>query len=125
MAENYTISFEGDHIRAFAEAEKNIDWSRRFWRDVVDACERHDCYDFLGVSNSLTPMPFLDAHEHIQLFRDLGIDSRFRIAWVELNPEAVNIAKYASDALFNRGLPGEVFDTEEEARAWLFGDDVR
>lgn len=122
MAENYTIAFLGDHVRADAEAEKSIEWGREFWSAVVEVCEKQQCFDFLGVSNSLTPMPFLDAHEHIQLFRDLGINSRYRIAWVELNPAALVIARYVGDALFNRGLPGEVFATEIEARSWLFDE---
>ena len=125
MAENYTIAYEGDHIRATTRAEKSIAWARKFWGDTVEACHQHSCYDVLGVSYSLTPMPFLDAYEHIQLFRDLGIDSKYRIAWVELNPQAVEIVRYVGDALFNRGLPGEVFSTEEAARAWLLGGGKR
>ena len=125
MAENYTITFLGDHIRADIEAEKNISWARRFWSDMVAACNKNGCYNILGISYSITPMPFLDAYEHIHLFRELGIDSKYRIAYVELNPQASDIVKYIGDALFNRGLPGEVFTTEEAARAWLFGSENR
>ena len=122
MAENYTITLRSDHVRADIEAEKSIEWATRFWGDIVEACKTHDCYSVLGISRSLTPMPFLDAYDHIQLFRDLGIDSRYRIAYVELNPQAVEIVKYVGDALFNRGLPGRVFATEDEAARWLFED---
>lgn len=125
MAENYTISFQGDHMRADIEAEKSIAWARQFWGDMVEACKENNCYDILGLSYSIKPVSFLDARDHIQLFRDLGIDSTYRIAWVELNPEAVEIVRYISDALFNRGLPGELFPGEEEARAWLLDDGVR
>ena len=125
FTETYTITFEGDHLRAEIEAEKSIAWAQQFWGDIVEACKKHNSYNVLGLSYSMTPMPFLDAYDHIQMFRELGIDSKYRIAYVELNPQAVEIVRYVSDAFFNRGIPARLFDTEDEARAWLFGDEDR
>jgi len=120
MRESTTITFEGDHIRAESRAEKSIEWARIFWSAVVEACKEHDCYSVLGSSESLTVMPVLDGYEHINLFRDLGIDSKYRIAWVELNAAAHDTVKFVDTALFNRGLPGRLFSSEAEAREWLF-----
>lgn len=43
-----------------------------------------------------------------------------RIAIAELNDDARDATLFVETVLFNRGLPGKVFCTEEEARRWLF-----
>ena len=125
MADDFTITFHGDHIRADIRAHKNYQWAERFWTAIRDACEVHQCYDVLGISESLSVMPFPDGFDHIKLFRELGLDKRYRIAYVELNPEAVETVSFVATALFNRGLPGTYFSTEAEAREWLLGKRAR
>ena len=121
MTGTMTITFEDDYIRAESRGEKSIEWSRNLWAAIVEACKTNDCYKVLGISESLTVIPIMDGFDHIELFRDLGINTKYRIAWVELNPDAVKTVKFVDAALFNRLLPGRVFMTEEEARKWLFG----
>jgi hypothetical protein len=121
MTDTMTITFEGDHIRAESRSEKSIEWARELWTAVVEACEANDCYKILGISESLTIMPIMDGFDHVELFRELGINTKYRIAWVELNPEAVKTVRFVDAALFNRMLPGRAFKTEDEARKWLFG----
>ena len=122
MSEFTVIKFEGDYVKAESRTNKTIEWARQFWSEVVETCEANDCYNVLGVSESLTVMPFFDGFEHIDLFRDLGIDAKYRIAWVELNTEALDTVKFVDTALFNRGLPGRLFPSETEARKWLLGE---
>ena len=121
MTGTMKITFEGDHIRAESRSEKSIEWSRTFWSAVVEACLENDCYKVLGISESLTIMPIMDGFDHVELFRELGINTKYRIAWVELNPDALKTVRFVDAALFNRLLPGRLFKTEEEARKWLFG----
>ena len=121
MSETMKITFEGDHIRAESRSEKSIDWARQFWTAVVEACETNDCYKVLGISESLTVMPIMDGFDVVELFRELGINTKYRIAWVESNPDALKTMRFVDAALFNRLLPGRLFMTEEEARKWLFG----
>ena len=115
------ITFEGDHIRAESRSKKSIEWARQFWTAVVEACEANDCYKVLGISESLTVMPIIDGIKHVELFHELGINTKYRIAWVELNPDALKTVRFVDAALFNRLLPGRLFMTEEEAKTWLFG----
>ena len=119
MATNIAFSFEGDHIRATSSGDKSIEWAREFWSAVVEVCVENDCFQVLGISESHTTMPIMDGFDHVELFRELGINTKYRIAWVELNPEAVKTVKFVDAALFNRLLPGRVFATEEEAKKWL------
>ena len=121
MTGTMKITFEGDHIRAESRSEKSIEWSRTFWSAVVEACLEVDCYKVLGISESLTIMPIMDGFDHVELFRELGINTKYRIAWVELNPDALKTVRFVDAALFNRLLPGRLFKTEEEAKKWLFG----
>ena len=122
MTSSIAITFEGDHIRAESRGDKSIAWAREFWSDVVDACNEHDCYKVLGISESLVVMPIMDGFDHVELFRELGINTKYRIAWVELNPAAIKTVRFVDAALFNRMLPGRLFKNEEEARKWLFSD---
>jgi hypothetical protein len=121
MTGTMKITFEGDHIRAESRSAKSIEWSREFWPAVVEACVKNDCYKVLGISESLTIMPIMDGFDHVELFRELGINTKYRIAWVELNPDALKTVRFVDAALFNRLLPGRLFKTEEEAKKWLFG----
>jgi hypothetical protein len=121
MTGTMKITFEGDHIRAESRSEKSIEWSRELWTAIVEACVENDCYKVLGISESLTVMPIMDGFDHVELFRELGINTKYRIAWVELNPDALKTVRFVDAALFNRLLPGRLFMTEEEARKWLFG----
>lgn len=116
----FTVSFEGDHVRVGSYGDRSIGYARAMWTEVVRACREHDCYVVLGVSRAPQPMPILDGYEHPEIFNELGIDSRYRIAYAELNDEARSAARFVDDVLFNRGLPGRVFASEEEAREWLF-----
>jgi len=117
-----TITLEGDHIRVESRGKKSIAWAREFWGAVVDACTENDCYKVLSISESLVVMPIMDGFGHVDLFRELGINTKYRIAWVELNPAAIKTVRFVDAALFNRMLPGRLFKDEEEARKWLFSD---
>ena len=116
-----TITFEDDHIRAEWKAEKSIEVAREYWTAVVAACKENDCFKVLGISESITVMPVMDGFDHVELFRELGITTKYRIAYVELNPAAIKTVKFVDSALFNRMLPGRMFRTESEAKAWLLG----
>jgi len=124
MQNDFAVTFEGDYVRAVSNGEKDLEFSTRVWSEVVRVCELNNCYRVFGLGNTTTPMEALDAYDHGRLFRDLGLDSRYRIAWVETNPEAVDIIAFVETVLFNRGLPGKLFDHESEALEWLRSDDA-
>lgn len=122
MTNRMTISFEGDHVRVESYGDKTMAWSRQLFSAMVEACEANNCYRVLGVAESTKPLTILEGFEHVALFRELGISTKYRIAWVELNPAAVKTVRFVDAALFNRLLPGRVFLKEEEAKAWLFSE---
>ena len=122
MQNDFSVSFEGDYVKVVSNGEKDLEFATRVWSEVERTCEFNNCYRVFGLSNSKTPLEALDAYDHGRLFRDLGLDSGYRVAWVETNPEAVDITTFVETVLFNRGLPGRLFDRESEALEWLLSD---
>ena len=124
MEGHFEIVFKDCHLEVRSSGQKYIDYSRRLFTAIHDACNAHDCYRVLRIGNSTEPMQISDAYDHADMFKDVGIDSRFRIAWVELNPAAKEPIRFIEDVLVNRSLPGRVFDTVDEAREWLLSDNA-
>jgi hypothetical protein len=119
MQNNFEITFEGDHIRVLSDGDKDYDFAERQWTSITDACRKHNCYNILGISHTTAPMEAIEGYDHARLFEDLGIDDRFRIAWVEFNDEARDMTLFVETVLINRGLPGRLFASEQDAKAWL------
>lgn len=113
------ITFEGDHIQILSNGEKNYEFSRRLWTEAVVACEKNNCYDVLGISDTTVPLSASEGYEHADLFEQLGINTRYRIAWIEKNAEAYQSVYFVETVLFNRGFPGRVFLDVAEAKEWL------
>ena len=120
MSNQFSVTFEGDHVKVIAGGKKNLNYAATLWPEIVETCRKHDCYKVLGISDAESPMPTIDGYDHAELFEHLGIDGRFRIGWVELNDSARHATHFVETVLANRGLPGKVFSIEEEARQWLF-----
>jgi hypothetical protein len=119
MKNVFVITFEEDHIKVLSDGDKNYDSATKLWRAIKKKCEEHNCFKVLGIANSEKHFDTMEAYSHAELFSELGITHKYSIAWVELNPEAVETVKFIETVLRNRGLPGHVFSTEEEAKEWL------
>ena len=119
MDSSFTITFKGDYIEVISRGKKDLEHATKMWTAVAAACRENNCFNVLGFGESTDPIGPVVAYDHADLFRELGIYGKFRIAWVERNPKAKDAVRFAETVLFNRGLPGKVFDDEEEAREWL------
>ena len=119
MNDNYEITYEGELVVVHLHGAENIGVASRLWPDVVQACKEHNCYRVLGVAETTEPLSTMDSFDHAELFRKLGINHRYRIAWVELNPDAYEATSFTETVLFNRGLPGRLFSSVPHARHWL------
>jgi hypothetical protein len=115
----YEIEFDGNFVRVHARGTESIENASRLWPDVLATCKQNDCFKVLGVAETTTPLGILDSMGHADLFRRLGIDSKYRIAWVELNPLAHEAISFTEIVLSNRGLPGKLFNDPEVAEDWL------
>lgn len=117
----FIVTFKDDHVEALCDSEFNIEYARRLWPAITDACNKHNCYFVLGVSGQTAPLRAIDGYEHADLFDQLGIRGAYRIAWVEPNPDNFDALKFVETVLFNRSLaPAKVFRDVDDAKTWLF-----
>ena len=121
MLNHIEVSFEGDHILVLTDGDKDYEYLEKLWSMVSRACEKHGCFNVLGVANTNTPIEAVEAYELPRIFRENNIDERYRIAWVEQTPDAADTVAFVASILANRYLPGRDFETVEEAKAWLLG----
>lgn len=122
MSSEFQITYRDEFVEVITSGEKNIQLATKLWTAVVAECEQHSCYNVLGISEAENPMPTIDGYQHADLFTRLNIDHRYRIAWVERNPEALNATYFVETVLINRGLPGRLFTSVGAARDWLLND---
>lgn len=122
---NYEIdvTFEGDHVLARTAGEKNYAVVEEIWSRISRVCEKHKCFKVLGIANTSQPIEAIESYELPAVFREYNIDQRYQVAWVELNPDGVDIIDLAASILENRDLPGRRFETVDEAKEWLLGSD--
>jgi hypothetical protein len=121
MQNRLEITFEGDHVLVLADGDKDYRYMDRMWREISLTCDRHNCYNVLGIANTSTPVEAVEGYDLPAIFRDLGIGQHYRIAWVELEEDSRSVIEFIVTVLNNRGLPGRLFESEAEARAWLLG----
>jgi hypothetical protein len=120
MTYEMSVTFKGDYVEARSKGDKNYQTAVVLWQEITRVCAQHNCYKVLGIADSTSAMPVMDSLNHAQLFKDFNINNRYRIAWAELNPDAVGNLKFLETVLSNRGmLNGKTFDDVEEARQWL------
>lgn len=95
---------------------------RQLWAAIVEACDSANCYDILGISELDEPFSASDAFNHHEIFTEVGVELRHRIAWVNKDIESHDILKFTETVLVNRSkLNGGLFQSVDEAKLWLQG----
>ena len=91
-----------------------------FWKSVVDACEKYQCYRVLGEQNLLNSVTTLEAFDHPSIFKQLGITTKFQFAWVDNNPRTRDTTEFVYNVLASRSISyGKMFYDVESAKNWL------
>ena len=124
MQAEFEVSFEGDYVKVIEKGDQHIQVATDLWAAVAAECKKRGCFKVFGVSTTDEPLPTIDGYQHADLFKSLGIDHRYRIAWVEENPEAVDGLHFAETVLINRGLPGRLFSSKDTALDWLLNEET-
>ena len=120
MAFRFDISHRDDLIEVQVFGVLDEQAIHELWAAIVKACDDHDCYHVLGISDLDRPFSTVEAFGHIQVFKDVGVSWRHRIAWVAKDVNSEDVLRFTETLLVNRGLVnGAVFDSVEEAKAWL------
>jgi hypothetical protein len=120
MTAEYSLKCVNSAIEVRVSGTPDRQSIAQMWKDIVVACRQHQCLSILGLSDMDRPIKLADAIDHQAIFLDAGVTIDHRIAWVQLNPEAVRMNILIESVLLNRGLAnGRIFTNEIEARNWL------
>lgn len=119
MKNEIVVTFEGDHVQAIANGDRDFDSLRRLWTTIRDICVEYDCTTVLGIAHTTKHVTTVEVMKVPGLVRELKMDTGYRIAWVELNPEAFGTTHFIETVLRNRGIYVRAFDDVEAAKEWL------
>ena len=119
MDNRIQVTPKGDYVEVISDGEKDYDFACRLWKQVSEVCNEQDCFSVLGIANTTRLLSPWDAFDHHKIFQAAGIDKRYRIAWVETNPQATEILRFIETVLMHQGLQTGIFSSVDEARQWL------
>ena len=120
MSYEVSVVFKDGYVEARSIGDKSYQTAVILWQEILKTCDEHNCYKVLGIGESSSGMTTMDAMSHEKLFKDFEITRKYKIAWVELNKEALSSIKFLETVLLNRGmLNGMLFPDVEKAKRWL------
>lgn len=119
MLNKFSLEYKGNYIKAIVNGEKDLELSKRFWDEAVPFCKKHNCYKIFGTGYTTSTHSVNEAYELPEVFMDHDIDHKFKIAWIEKNPDSKVMFDFMGNVLGNRGFPIMIFHKEEEALNWL------
>lgn len=121
MSNKVVITPMDGYIYVEISGRGNYDEVLELWQNIASACHEHQCFNVLGVQRIKIAIDTLTALDHHTVFTDVGIDHRYRIAWVDENPRTYESIEFIKNVLSNRSIGyGKVFSNEEDAKNWLF-----
>jgi len=124
MRYTITIRYESDYLHVQHTGDDSYQIALELWRRIAKACEKHQCFNILGESDTNKLLSTMDAFNHIKIFQDAGITHKHRIAWVNHNPAAKQQFKFIETVLKNRpSASGALFENIEKGKKWLLNKD--
>jgi len=122
MEHELSITFKDKYVEIISNGEKSYQSSLRLWARTLKVCTENNCFKVLGIANSTKAPSTIDSYQHAELLHNFNVDFRYKIAWVELNPEELGGMKFLENVLFNRGMNVKLFQDVETAKTWLFNE---
>ena len=123
MKHELKITFEGKFVQIISNGEKSFETSLKIWTQTLKICREKNCYRVLGLANSTKAPTTIESYQHGALFHQIKIDHKFKIAWIEQNPKAVESLKFLETVLLNRGYNVKLFKEVSNAKNWLLTED--
>lgn len=119
MSVEITMALEDGYVLIHVTGVDSYEASLDGFGKLAAFCREHRCFRVLGVSH-LTALETMEAYDHVQIFRRVGITPAYRIAWIEMNERAREVDEFIETVLSNRGYHQmKMFREIEVARAWL------
>ena len=90
------------------------------WQYLSTGMKAHTCEKALVISRVELVLTRTESADHPEIFKETGIRSHYKIAWVVTNQNNFGHANFVETVLQNRGyFCARVFRDEESARQWL------
>ena len=122
MSYKRKIEFKEKYVQVDIGGTVDIKSELETWKRIRKECEKHKCYDVLGITRKNTnPFGLLDAYEYPRILGEAGIDSKYRIVWVNKDPEVYKLGKLAVIAMRSHGVAYscQTFSNVPDAKKWL------
>lgn len=107
------------YFYALLQGEReSLELARAGWQIIADQCRQHGYKKVLVEEDIPATLSFVDMYAFAAGLYELGF-SGIQIAFVERYAEQFEDVKFAEDVAATRGIWGRVFDSVNEAEAWL------
>jgi hypothetical protein len=123
MEHELRVTFKDKYVEIISNGEKSYQSSLRLWATALKVCTENKCFKVLGIANSSKAPSTIDSYKHAELLHNFNVDFKYKIAWVELNPEEFEGIKFLENVLYNRGLNVKLFEAVETAKDWLLREE--
>lgn len=121
-ANEYIIYDKGEFIQVHANGAKTLAFTTAMWHEVVKRCKANKVFKILGIALTSDPLSENEAVGLLPVFKELGLDKNYKIAWVELNPEFYDVILFSEQLLASNGVDAKFFYEVSNAQAWLLKD---
>jgi len=119
MRVSTTIDFKNHYVYVRRLENADLEEFEVVWRRIVAECQEHHCFNIL-VESFITKIPIKDNLLSGEIFDKVGLNHRYRIAWVHHQKESLEDIKLKSVAIKKQGIiNGRLFPNIEEALEWL------
>lgn len=119
----YRINFtrRENFLHAYVEGEEDsVEISRQYWNEVLDECRRRGLDKVLIEENITGNVTAGEMYEFAKELPNLVTD-KMVVAFVDRRTAHEEINRFGELVANNRGLKSRVFNTVEDAAAWLGG----
>jgi hypothetical protein len=119
---DYSISItpHDNYLHIAVKGTSNANNALNVWKQIADACKHYGCYKILGEQYLVNAFSTVEALEFPTIFKQVGISSTHRIAWVDNNTRTRETTNFIRDILTNRSVGyGRVFTDINKAKEWL------
>ena len=107
------------YLHAFISGEEDsVASSLEYWRRVIAECRKRGLNALLVEENFPNQLSTMDVYTVTSAISEMG-PRDLRIAFVDDNLEHRELNLFGETVAVNRGVSGRVFQTPEDAAAWL------
>ncbi len=120
MSHRYDIAKQDSVIRVNTTGDFDFVGIFEMWEKIIAACDTHNCFRVIGLSNLDEPPAPIDSYEYMGMLQAVGLTPKHRVAWVAQNPTLFDQMLVAETVIRNRSeLTVRVFETEADAEEWI------